>query len=64
MTDASTGYEASETRAKEGLIRAAVDAREEHVEDEPRGSLVLLLIFLAVMVGVWLYAYFLLLGRQ
>ena len=64
MTNASHGYETREARAREALVQSAADAQEEHVEEEPRGSLVILLIFLAAMVGIWLYVYFLLLGRQ
>lgn len=50
--------------ADTALIRPETsDLGKELYEDEPRGSLVLLLLFLAAMVGVWLYVYFLLLDR-
>lgn len=32
-------------------------------DESPRGTLVLLLLFLALMAGIWLYVYFLLLDR-
>jgi hypothetical protein len=48
----------------ETLIRPETDLRREGLEEEPRGSLVLLLLFLAVMAGVWMYMYFLLIARQ
>ena len=65
MEEPGPGQKPRQDAAAEALIRsAATDARQEQIEEEPRGSLVLLLLFLAVMAGVWLYVYFLLLERQ
>jgi hypothetical protein len=65
MDESRPGQIQGQEAPGEALIRsAATDARLEEVEEEPRGSLVLLLLFLAVMAGVWLYVYFLLLERQ
>ena len=45
------------------LIRSDPNASPHDEEEAPRGSLVLLLLFLAAMAGIWLYVYFLLLDR-
>lgn len=41
---------------------AAADAAEDH-EHHPRGTFILLLAFLAVTAGYWIWTYFTLLGR-
>lgn len=56
---------AGDTAHGEPLIKhSAVESGEEGSDEEPRGTLVLLLFFLVAMVGIWLYVYFLLLERQ
>jgi hypothetical protein len=48
----------------EALVRAdAAGGDLEAEEESPRGTLVLVLLFLAAMAGVWLYVYFLLIER-
>ncbi|MFN8590239.1 MAG: hypothetical protein U0031_02175 [Thermomicrobiales bacterium] len=61
MADRSTGS----TAHGESLIQSSpLENSEEGSQEQPRGTLVLLLFFLVAMVGIWLYVYFLLLDRQ
>ena len=64
MTERLPGRGVTGQPREEALIRPdqAELGREEY-EEEPRGSLVILLLFLAAMVGIWLYVYFLLIER-
>ncbi len=64
MSDEWSEREAYPHGKSEALIHAAADLPHEDLEKEPRGTLVLLLLYLAVMVGVWLYVYFLLIQRH
>ena len=47
----------------EALVRPQEADHDPEEEESPRGTLVLVLLFLAAMVGVWLYVYFLLIDR-
>lgn len=64
MSNPSSEHEANRDSRPDALVRSAADLQQEDLEHEPRGTLVLLLLYLAVMVGVWLYVYFLLIQRH
>ena len=43
---------------------AAAEVADEHDEHHPRGTFILLLAFLAVTAGDWIWAYYALLERH
>lgn len=45
-------------------VDAAAETADEHDEHHPRGTFVLLLAFLAVTAGYWIWAYMALLERH